>query len=161
MSAARRIWCKNCELFQPEPLQTKQCSNCGLYVPAVARKCYKCSCSVDGRQWFNLSSDSIGPLTGLASALTLLIGTAGTLYQKLKLKKESQTTVAVTYVDDRGRDVVVGTRNTGDKYSAILEFQLLVQGQELEPADGVQPPELALPQVEQHVHVGRPYAGQR
>jgi hypothetical protein len=120
------IWCKNCELFQADEAQTCQCPQCGLYVPRAAKKCYKCGGVVGARKWVDFSSVSVGALTGLASALTLLVGSINTFYDKHKSKLDSQTTVVLTYVDELGRELVAGTRNVGQKYSAILEMQLLV-----------------------------------
>ena len=133
--SAGAIWCKSCELFQADSsgankARTRQCPKCGLYVPAAATKCYRCSETIDLKRWRFLPSptftSSLGPLTGLASALTLLLGAIGTFYDKHGFRSESNTIVAISAIDPERGEIVIDADNTGRKFAELRAFTLEV-----------------------------------
>lgn len=127
------IWCKSCEFFQDDERhsgtpRTRQCRHCGLYAPVAATKCYKCGRDLERGRWLTgLSSPVIGGLTGLASAITLLLGTAGAFYEKhVKTLQESKTSAFIVRIDTPAPGITIGLRNKGEQSPDIQGFQLLV-----------------------------------
>ena len=126
------VWCTHCEMFQPDARdttngRTQQCPHCGFHVPRDAKVCYKCARDIHGSNWYKMSLPTAGALTGLLAALTLLLGAAGTFYDKrIKTKSESQTDVLITRIDSNTREIDISAQNPGDRDANIYAFQLSV-----------------------------------
>ncbi len=112
--------------------RTRLCPHCGLYVPVTAVKCYKCTEKIDrhSSRWAFLSSStftaSLGGMTGLAAALTLLFTVVTTFYDKHGYRSDSSTTVAITQINPEQAQIDVDVDNTGQKFSELQRFTLEV-----------------------------------